>query len=270
MPKLQLPRSFLISTDIRPSAYSSSTSPKLASFRNNVEQKHTCVYWQSAEELKAKVIVSLTAEVKRHPGVGWVRADQVPSESTLQELLTLRKRIAELEQAANDEVKRPPVGTEDLLQGDDTVAVKLELGTYDPRSTEHQTYSGTIEPTWDDIFAAIAPHLIDEQSEQLLRDEFREFFVKYGRDFLADDKNIKGKHIQRVKLADTQNVNTCLIQLRALGLITESARKRSVHDKGAYWKLTRFGDYRMVQLIALRHDKRHKASAIEQENVPSD
>ena len=65
---------------------------KLKHFRDKVEKRHTCVYWISAEDLKAKVIVGLTAAVKRHPGVGWVRADQVPAEATLSELLSLRRR----------------------------------------------------------------------------------------------------------------------------------------------------------------------------------
>jgi hypothetical protein len=87
---------------------------RLKDFRAKVEKRHTCVYWNSHEDLKAKVIVGLTATRKRHPAVGWVRADQVPTNATLSEMLALRKKVAELEaQAAADRV-RPPEGTEDL------------------------------------------------------------------------------------------------------------------------------------------------------------
>jgi len=84
-----------------------------------VEKRHTCVYWTSAEELKAKVIVGLTAAVKRYPGVGWVRADQVPTEATLSELLSLRRRIGDLEAEIAANRLAPPKGTEDLEQGND-------------------------------------------------------------------------------------------------------------------------------------------------------
>ncbi|WP_250654871.1 DUF4062 domain-containing protein [Alkalimarinus coralli] len=39
---------------------------KLKSFRREVEDKHTCVYWNSADDLKAKVIIGLTSAVKTY------------------------------------------------------------------------------------------------------------------------------------------------------------------------------------------------------------
>jgi len=53
---------------------------RLEAFRRKVEDRHTCVYWDSAEDLKAHVIVGLTSTIKRNPAVGWVRADQVPQD----------------------------------------------------------------------------------------------------------------------------------------------------------------------------------------------
>src|SRR4051812_42025332 len=70
---------------------------QLEAFRKKVETKHTCVYWENAGELKSNLIVSLTKEVKRHPGIGWIRADQMPAEDVLKELLLLRSKISELE-----------------------------------------------------------------------------------------------------------------------------------------------------------------------------
>jgi hypothetical protein len=53
-------------------------------------------------------------------------------------------------------------------------------------------------------------------------------------------------------VSEDEQIETCIIQLRALGLIRENQRKRSVHDKGTYWTLTLYGDQRMVQLRAHR------------------
>ena len=45
---------------------------------------------------------------------------------------------------------------------------------------------------------------------------------------------------------------TIKIQFRALGYITESLKKRSIHDKGTYWTLTPYGDTIMTRLRAIR------------------
>src|SRR5690606_11823704 len=91
---------------------------KLQSFRDKVEKKHTCVYWTSAEELKARLIVGITAAVKRHSAVGWVRADKVPTEAAIADILTLWSRVQELESQLERERSAPPPGTENLQQGE--------------------------------------------------------------------------------------------------------------------------------------------------------
>jgi hypothetical protein len=66
---------------------------RLETFRAKVEGAHTCNYWDSASDLKAMAIVGLTAVIKRHPAAGWVRADEVPSDATLRDIVRLRDRI---------------------------------------------------------------------------------------------------------------------------------------------------------------------------------
>ncbi len=77
---------------------------KLTKFRKKVEKIHTCTYWRNVDDLKAKAIVGLTAETKKHPAVGWIRADKVPTDATVTEILKLRKRITELETALNEQL----------------------------------------------------------------------------------------------------------------------------------------------------------------------
>ena len=50
---------------------------RLQKFRRKVENSNTCKYWESADELKVQVILSLNSQIKRRPGVGWIRANQV-------------------------------------------------------------------------------------------------------------------------------------------------------------------------------------------------
>lgn len=230
---------------------------KLKTFRVKVEKRHTCVYWTSSDDLKAKVIVGLTSAMKRAPAVGWVRADKVPTEATVTEILTLRKRITELEADVAANITGPPKGTEELVQGDDTFEVSV---TFDARKKlavypyhEDESYSGPITPTWDEIFAAVAPSMINETSDSDLHDAFRRFFTSRSLQTFQNSKQFKGKPLRNFRYKN-EDVETCIIQLRALGLIRESRRQRSVKDTNTYWTLTPFGDHEMVQLRALRRE----------------
>jgi hypothetical protein len=47
---------------------------RLTTFRTRVETKHHAKYWSNPDDLKAKVIQAISAETKRNPREGWVRA----------------------------------------------------------------------------------------------------------------------------------------------------------------------------------------------------
>lgn len=98
---------------------------KLQDFRSKVEKRHTCVYWKNAEDLKAKVIVGLTSTMKKHPAIGWIRADQVLSDASYGEILSLREKISLLETEAEKSRVTQPKGTEGLKQGDSVYEIKF-------------------------------------------------------------------------------------------------------------------------------------------------
>ena len=151
---------------------------KLQAFRAKVEKKHTCVYWKTAEELKAKVIVAMTSGMKRHPAVGWVRADQVPAGSTLADVLALRNRIAELEAEMKAAAVTPPPGTAYLQQGDDVFPIQVKFDARDPGTFKRTSFTGHFGATWDEIFAAVAPTMINEASEGEVRRAFGRSFSR--------------------------------------------------------------------------------------------
>jgi len=156
------------------------TWEKLKAFRSKVEKRHTCVYWNNSEQLKAKLIVGLTAESKRHPAVGWVRSDQVPDQTTLADILALRKKVSELETQLQQEREGPPPGTEDLLRGEDTFAFHVRFNS-DGSTQKPKTlleWVATVYPSWNGIFAAIAPALIHEATDEHLRKQFDLFLVQ--------------------------------------------------------------------------------------------
>lgn len=227
---------------------------KLEAFRKKVEAKHTCVYWETSEDLKAKVIIGLTANIKRHPAVGWIRADAVPTDATVRDVLTLREQVSKLETELQKIRTEAPPGTEDLMQDDDTFEITYSFRASSPDGLGYRVaYQATIYPTWNEIFAGVSPVLIDETSERSLRQAFVAHFTRIAREELQEDKDLKDHTLSDFSFAQTQ-IDTCLVQLRALGLIRESDRKRSVTDKQTYWTLTPFGDRMMVQLRALRRE----------------
>lgn len=222
---------------------------KLLTFREKLKKNHTLVMWTSAGDLKAKVIVAVTSQMKRRPASGWVRADQVPSAGTVTEVLALRSRVSELEKELQETSLAPPPDTEDLAQGDDVVSVRgdLEIGQsdFDFMNAKHPK---TIHSTWNEIFGSVAPTMINEASEFELFAVFRSLFERIVRDQVEMDldEGIKGFHVR------DEQIQTFIVQFRALGLIRASVRQRSVKDTNAYWKLTVRGDHRMTMLRAIR------------------
>ena len=229
---------------------------KLKSFREKVEKKHTCVYWNSADELKAKVIIGLTSATKRHPAVGWVRADRIPSESTLKEMLALKQRLSEVEAELEASRTAPPQGTDELMQGDDTFQMKVSFEATPPGHGwgDEIRYKASISPSWNELFAGIAPVMINETTESTVRSAFKSYLASISKAEYEKHPELKNHKLSSFAFDNTE-IDTCMIQMRALGLIKESDKKRSVRDTASYWALTPYGDQLMVQLRALSHRK---------------
>lgn len=230
---------------------------KLKAFRAKVEKKHTCVFWKTAEDLKAKVIVGLTSATKRHPAVGWVRADSVPTGATVLEVLALKNKIAELEKIASVRDAGPPPGTDELAQGTDRFEINIAFtarpnGSVYPHDNDRR-YRASINPTWNAMFAAVAPTMINEATDAALRNALRMFLLSEANRSYQDRKEFNSKQLREFSIADEQ-IDTCIVQMRALGLIKENDKKRSVKDVGTYWALTPYGNTAMVQLRAVRRE----------------
>ena len=204
---------------------------KLEAFRQKLEEQHTCTYWENTDSLVAQLFRGLTTTVARNPATGWVRADRMPSSADLQNVLALRQKIEELEAELRGAGIGPPAGTEDLAQGGDTFAVHVALvvsGTIGWRDV-------IIEPSWDGIFAGVAPQLMRGLSTYYVKEALK----KYLEGCIAIEENIKYIRFRPTEL------ETCMIQLRALGLIAMDRARVN-------WVLTQHGDETMMRLRALR------------------
>jgi hypothetical protein len=226
---------------------------KLEIFRGLVQRK-MCKFWVTPADLGSVVSRSLVKLIKTNPAVGWVKADRLPEESTAEEILRLRKRIEELETQLQQSLVTSPSGTEHLSQGDDLVNLRYSFGAFKTsRFSADVTYSATFETTWNELFSAISPLLVDEASEVVLRKALDGFVESKNLPSLEENEELKEYRLASFSLND-EDFQTVKVQFIALKLMTKSTKKkaRSVSDKAAYWMLTPYGESVMLALRAIR------------------
>ncbi len=228
---------------------------KLNQFKDFV-QKKMCRYWENPTDLGSQVSRSLVKLIKDKPRDGWVKATYLPDEDTTKEILELRKQI----EALNIELEKAktiaPEGTEKLSQGSDTIELEFKFDAHGKDwqiSPQTQYYNSKAECSWDEIFSEISPLMIDEASELAIKGKINDLILKKTFDELKKKFEKQSRTPRDFKI-DDNNFHTLKIQFRALGLITESVKKRSIHDKGTYWTLTPYGDTVMTRLRAIRKE----------------
>jgi len=160
-----------------------------------------------------------------------------------------------------DKGAQPPEGSEQLAQGTDECKLNFDVNFVDQKGEVVWVSAGYWVPaSWDTIFRAIAPYLIDRASESEIGDILERAFRPQLEELARDDAEFKAEKWDDVPELDgrliTENLKTIIVQLRALGLITHAERKRSTRDSTPYWTLTRLGDQTMTRLRAIRKRKR--------------
>jgi len=215
---------------------------KLADFKKLVQQK-MCKSWSTPPELGSVVSRSLVQLIKRNPAIGWVRGNLVPDESASQEILKLRKHVEELESALDSAGNQPPAGTEVLAQGNDEFLLRLD---YHEPSDTLETHK--VKMSWHEIIALLGPYLIDEASEYKLS-----HVISISAAHLYDLPNhYKYSYNDSFVSIRDDDFQTIKVQLRALGLIEQSMRSRSVKDNYTYWTLTPYGNLVVTRMRAIR------------------
>jgi hypothetical protein len=227
---------------------------KLEEFRQLAKTK-AVKYWSSPSDLGSKVSRSIVQLTKSRPAAGWVRADEA-AEVAAPEILSLRQRIDELSSELRKAAQRPPEGSAELAQGNDEYRLTFDTVFVDNEGTEVWESGHWLSATWNAIFKAIAPHLMDWSNEREIQEILEERFKTAVEEVAAKDPDLApGKWKQGITLSTAtlieSDVKTILVQLRALGLITRRAA-------GA-WMLTPLGDETMTRLIAVRKKRPTKS-----------
>ena len=247
---------------------------KLQAFRK-LAQKKLCKTWTTPEGLGAVVSRGLTNLQRRHPAVGWVRGDLVPSKGASEEILSLRKKIDQLQEQLQATRVSPPPGTDILAQGQDVIRIRFSYSTR-PKSearpeseavdylaeissalslrSSEKNLNATVDLVWDDICYHVLPGMINETTDT-------DFFHSLGK--LVREKaweSLTARHDSKnlslfAFFVRGEDFQTIKVQLRALGLIQQSTKPRAVKDTATYWTLTPYGDNVMTQLRAIRRAK---------------
>lgn len=231
---------------------------KFEEFKEIVKQK-LCKNWETPSDLGSKVSRSLVRLIKDRPMVGWVKASFVTSEDTATEILKLKNQIEILNKQIKANTEQAPSGTEKFSQGGEIVNLNYQLNTNRRKDSldfftpdrDLRTSQQSVGVSWNEIFKEIAPLMIDEASDDSLRQKIlyhlRSANAKAEAELLKtnDHDNIQARYL------DDNSFQQIKVQLRALGLIAKSDKKRSIKDSDTYWKLTDYGDYQMTKLIAI-------------------
>jgi hypothetical protein len=220
---------------------------KLELFKKNAEQK-TCRYWETPTELGGTVSRSLIKLIKDRPRPGWVKSIFVPDEDTNLAMLEFRKQIDSLNKQLETYRNEENTKTEELAQGEDSFYIPYAAKIWDHRSSRED--NGNIATTWNDLFSMLSPLMVHEIDEDQIRETIKENIISK----LYPDQ--RSKMLGGIGMIINEDVfQTIKIQLRALGLIEPSNKKRSIKDTASYWTLTPKGDALMVQLRAIKRDK---------------
>ncbi len=227
---------------------------KLENFRSFV-QKKMCRFWESPADLGSQVSRSLVKLIKNSPGIGWVRGDLVPDQSAAEEILHLKGEIEKLQEILESARTTAPEGSSNLQQGDDDVEVAYQFMVPDDEyGLRGTTYNARISISWNAIFAAVGPTMIDETSDNNFKSTLDGLVRQRAVPRLRKDKNFKDKQLRNFATSQ-QDFNNIKVQLRALGYIGKSTKHRSLKDTSTYWTRTPYGDTVMTRLLAIRRDE---------------
>lgn len=221
---------------------------KLSEFRNLAQTKMVR-YWTTPQDLGSVVSRSMIKLMKQFPAIGWVKADGIIDVNSTKEILRLRSEIEKLEQEIKQQSHTAPIGSENLAKGKEIFNFTIEFEG--KKTSELYLNSYKLGLSWDEIFKAISPYLVMEGTERTMTQALINKIKTIHSDTLRDIKQENNYKVLQNFTLESGEFQTIKIQLKALGLIKQSHRNRSVKDRHNYWTLTPYGDYIMTQLIAL-------------------
>lgn len=205
---------------------------KLEAFENLVRHK-MCNFWNNADDLAGKVSLSLDVQIKKHPRVGWVRADKIASDEANSYIIKLKEENQKLKEQINFLSSATPAGSECYMQGNDLFDIHYTVPINPFGDDRERLY--IVQKTWNEIFLSICTVLLKPITEKFILEQLE-------RALLAEE-------YASINESDFQ---TILIQLMALKLIKTDTVKSEYDGINTYWVLSQYGRAEMIRLKAIR------------------
>jgi hypothetical protein len=208
---------------------------KLIGFREKVKTGRLVKFWGKADELPGLVSLSLAKTIKTYPAIGWVRANQISAQESLQELNALRKEKEELQRQLSELTGQQ----KNSVLVDDIADLDSEF-TFHFKFTSDRTKRQPISLRWREIFSIISPFLMGYTAEEQVS-------IKLAQSLMIR-KNLSGTHAR----VDEQDLKTIGIQLTAYRLVTIENLKTAAGGYSLFWSLTSKGNQLMIESRVVR------------------
>lgn len=216
---------------------------KLDQFRKKVETCRLVQYWKNADDLNAKVAVSLPKTIKMFPRTGWVRANLQSNAESLQEMNELRKELAELRAYKTRHEKEQGYAI-DIADMDEEFTLNINETTL---SIFYESEDGSSElpqkvtHTWIEWFKMIAIRLDERKSSSSNSDIYH-----IVSSVIRDNDGIKSLYAD----IDSHDLSIMKYQFITYGLINEE----KYYDEDI-WILTKKGKKLLAQLMCVKSRK---------------
>jgi len=241
---------------------------KLEAFREKARNR-MAKFWTTPDGLAGAVALSLIQTRKTHPAEGWVRAGGAITPEVEAEIAELRAKLATAEKTIQEQKEasgRKEFDAE-LAQGSDIYSMPIVVKYLDQEDIDagHKSLAyasdsyQSVRLTWDDVFKHLAPALMDEKSESVMRQGLNSlaYAVAGNPPPLPDDA---------VEWLDTdaspRAFNDVKIQFFSLGLMEPSPKRHPVNDKNSYWSLTAEGRDHLMRLRAIRRPQEETETTV--------
>ena len=223
---------------------------KLKKFKEKVKGSGNVNFWKGFYELQAKVIKSFVNLIKTHPKTGWIRGDQQIDLESQNEILRLKQEVNRLEKENSESIKKQNIQPSKFASGEDEILVYFTLRVRDDDSKLY-TYESRFSSTWNKIFKWIAPSMLDECKEIIIKEKIRAYIYSEQHEINKKDEKFKDGILFNYAITK-ESYETLIIQYRALGYITNSNKEYSVRDRNKYYSLTPLGEDFLFELNAIK------------------
>lgn len=235
---LAFPHADLPSLPVNKSDISPRMQENLAEFRKKVMSGRLVREWTSREQLDGLVIKALARAVNEFPAVGWIRANLLASEDSLQEIVSLREKNDQLV-SQNTELRKAVEPSIIGLSSDDEIQTLRFTYRKKGYNTQYHDEDCVVKLTWNEIFRSIGQELNMGRSSTLIST----YIVKYLKENRGEERSL---YLYVTDAAIVKN------QLAALGLLTTIVSKGTDEKLYEFMYLSITGKKKLAEMLAVK------------------